>query len=78
MATNDITGARLVSKPKTKDYDDGYDRIFGKKKYTKEESESDDEAVFGDHNIPYNDKGTGFIQLQNRNLIKDNEKVEND
>ena len=31
MSTNDITGARLVSKNNTKEYDEGYDRIFGKK-----------------------------------------------
>jgi len=59
MSTNDITGARLVTKPNTKEYEEGYDRIFSKKGYTKEESDS---------------KGTGSIQLQNRNLIKDNEK----
>ena len=59
MSTNDITGARLVTKPNTKEYEEGYDRIFSKKGYTKEESDS---------------KGIGFIQLQNRNLIKDNEK----
>jgi len=31
MSTNDITGANLVSKPNTKEYEEGYDRIFGKK-----------------------------------------------
>ena len=30
--TNDHTGARLVTKPPTKDYEKGYDLIFGKKK----------------------------------------------
>jgi uncharacterized OB-fold protein len=29
-STNDITGARLVSKANTPDYDDNYDRIFRK------------------------------------------------
>ena len=32
MSSNDITGARLVSKANTKEYEDNYDRIFGKKK----------------------------------------------
>jgi len=29
--TNPITGQALVSKPATKEYEDGWDRIFGKK-----------------------------------------------
>lgn len=32
MSTNDITGARLVSKPPTKQYKENYDKIFGKSK----------------------------------------------
>ena len=32
MATNDITGARLVSKVPDKEYLDGWDRIFNKNK----------------------------------------------
>ena len=33
MATkNDITGDEIKSKSSTKSYEDGYDRIFGKKK----------------------------------------------
>ena len=31
MATNDITGDRLVSKANNKDFRDNYDKIFGKK-----------------------------------------------
>lgn len=31
MSTNDITGARLVSRVNDKNYEDGYDRIFRKK-----------------------------------------------
>jgi rubrerythrin len=30
-STNDITGARLVSKANTKEFEDNYDLIFGKK-----------------------------------------------
>lgn len=30
-SSNDITGARLISRENTKEYDEGYDRIFGKK-----------------------------------------------
>ena len=37
MTTNNITGARLVTKPNTKEYDDGYDRIFKPRVYGKEE-----------------------------------------
>ena len=32
MGTNDVTGARLVSKPTTPEYEEGHDRIFGKKR----------------------------------------------
>ena len=36
MATkNDITGDEIKSKSSTKAYEDGYDRIFGKKKKEK-------------------------------------------
>lgn len=39
--TNEHTGGRLVSKPPTKEYEEGWDRIFGKKlKETKEVSEA--------------------------------------
>ena len=31
-AQNDITGAWIVSKPNTEDYEKNWDRIFGKKK----------------------------------------------
>jgi hypothetical protein len=31
MSKNDITGDRLVTKTSTTAYDEGYDRIFGKK-----------------------------------------------
>lgn len=30
--TNEITGARLTTKPPTEDYRNGWDRIFGQKK----------------------------------------------
>lgn len=40
MATkNDITGDSLTSKASTKQYDDGWDRIFGKKKAKKSHEE---------------------------------------
>lgn len=32
MAINDITGDALISKKNTKEYDENYDKIFGKKK----------------------------------------------
>lgn len=32
MGNNDITGARLVSKANTKEYEDNYEKIFGKSK----------------------------------------------
>ena len=53
MNTNDITGARLVTKPNTKEYEDGYDRIWYKK---------------------IEDK----LDKEERCVIHDNEKVEND
>ena len=31
MSINDITGDKLISKPSTKAYEDGWERIFGKK-----------------------------------------------
>lgn len=31
MSSNDVTGARLVSRVNDKNYEDGYDRIFRKK-----------------------------------------------
>ena len=31
MATNDITGAKLITKVQSKAFDEGHDRIFGKK-----------------------------------------------
>lgn len=37
MGSNDITGARLISKSNTKEYEDNYDRIFRTKVYGKEE-----------------------------------------
>jgi hypothetical protein len=36
-SSNDITGARLVTKPNTKEYEEGYDRIFGKKEFFDED-----------------------------------------
>ena len=40
MATkNDITGDSLTSKASTKQYDEGWDRIFGKKKAKKAHEE---------------------------------------
>lgn len=30
-SSNDITGARLISKPPSEEYQNGYERIFGKK-----------------------------------------------
>lgn len=38
--TNEITGSRLTTKPPTKEYEDGWDRIFGKKVDTKEVKEA--------------------------------------
>lgn len=32
MSTNDITGDEIKSKVNSKEYEEGYDRIFGKKK----------------------------------------------
>jgi len=32
MSINDITGARLISKANTKEYEEGYDRIWGHKR----------------------------------------------
>jgi hypothetical protein len=46
MSTNDITGARLISKANTKDYDEGYDRIFSKNKHWLEET------IEGIHSMP--------------------------
>ncbi len=37
MATNDVTGDTLVSKPNTTEYMEGYDRIFKKPIPEKEE-----------------------------------------
>ena len=45
-SSNDITGDRLVSKPPSKEYQDGWDKLFGK---TKEEctiyKDEDDKIV---------------------------------
>lgn len=43
MSTNDITGARLVSRVNDKNYEDGYDRIFKKKSMLDEYLEASDE-----------------------------------
>ena len=39
MATNDITGDKLISKYSTEAYADGWDRIFGNKKKVEEEQQ---------------------------------------
>lgn len=46
---NDITGAELVSKAATKDYQEGYDRIFGEKK--RKVTNLWDVVTFNDNNI---------------------------
>jgi hypothetical protein len=44
-ATNDVTGALLKSKPPSKEYEDGWERIFGSKKTEEKEAS---ESVAGD------------------------------
>ena len=50
MSKNDVTGDRIITKGPTKEFDEGFDRIFGKKDasvpkpppgYTVEELEKD-------------------------------------
>lgn len=56
MATrNDITGDALISKTNSKEYEDNWDRIFGKKK--KEETFDEDRIdIIGQNgNIGYDD-----------------------
>lgn len=40
VAKNDITGDKLQSKLNTKEYEDNFDKIFGKKKHNLERAES--------------------------------------
>ena len=47
---NDITGDALISKSATQSYRDGWDRIFGKKDETVEETKIDQPE--GDKNEP--------------------------
>lgn len=46
MATNDITGDKLISKPTTDKYASGYDLIWGKKKKPTELWTDTDEEKF--------------------------------
>jgi hypothetical protein len=54
MSKNDVTGDRLVSKSSTKNYDEGFDRIWGRKteiEALKEEFERDCCGTF--HGSPH-------------------------
>ena len=41
-SSNDVTGARLVTKPVTEEYSSGWDRIFGNKEKTHYVEEQED------------------------------------
>lgn len=57
MATkNDITGDSIISKTNTKQYEDNWDRIFGKKKKDEELFDEDRIDIIGQNgNIGYSD-----------------------
>lgn len=94
MSTNDITGARLVSRVNDKNYEDGYDRIFRNKNITATEilikeaerirqlQKSEEKTLeplvnrMLDFCVKYEEAENTSKEI--KNLIKDNEKVEND
>jgi hypothetical protein len=57
MATkNDITGDSIISKTNTKQYEENWDRIFGKKKKDEELFDEDRIDIIGQNgNIGYSD-----------------------
>jgi hypothetical protein len=57
MATkNDITGDSIISKTNTKQYEDNWDKIFGKKKKPEELFDEDRIDIIGQNgNIGYTD-----------------------
>lgn len=62
-ARNDITGDFIVSKPNSNMFEDGWDRIFGKKK--KEESRIDVVGQNGNDGLHYEyqlNKSTGEVE----------------
>ena len=62
-ARNDVTGDFIVSKPNSNMFEEGWDRIFGKKK--KEESRIDIVGQNGNEGLHYEyelNKSTGEVQ----------------
>lgn len=46
--TNDITGDKLITKPTTNEYAEGWDRIFGKTQYEQYKQVSEKDTVNND------------------------------
>ncbi len=52
-STNGITGDKMISRPATNEYDEGWERIFGKKKERDDEiqkgvEETEDQGICGE------------------------------